>query len=201
MKTGGDKTRQRLLFEAFKLFSTKQYDQVTYNDLENATGLSRGAILYHIKNKEMLFRDVVGMFVFRNSTMTSLEESRGTTLKDTIDNFIDRLGREQREWQKNGITNVNFAMLNIQMSSYTTFPESLSYAKEWYEREVGIWREVIARAVAEGEIRRVDPTMFAEIFENTYLGAAYAGLCEEYGYNVERVRYKLHCLYDTIAGD
>lgn len=199
MKTGGDKTRQRLLLEALKLFTTKQYDQVTYNDLENATGLSRGAILYHIKNKETLFRDVIGKFVFRNNTLTSLDESQRTTLKDTIDNFMDQLEKEQKEWLKNGIPNINFALVNIQMSAYTTFPDSLVYAGGWYEKEVGIWREVIVKAIADGEIRKVDPTMFAEIFEETYLGAAFAGLRNEYGYNVERVRHKLHCIYDTIA--
>jgi AcrR family transcriptional regulator len=38
-------TKNFVFFEAFKLFSKKPYDQVTYSDLEQATGLSRGAIL------------------------------------------------------------------------------------------------------------------------------------------------------------
>lgn len=201
MKTGGDKTRQKILLEALKLFTAKQYDQVTYHDLESVTGLSRGAILYHIKNKETLFRDVVGMFVFRNNTITALEESKRTTLKDTIDNFMDLLVNEQKKWQKNGVCNINFALVNIQMSAYTLFPESLVHSREWYQKEVTAWREVIVKAIGSGEIRKVDPTIFAEIFEESYLGGAYAGLPNEDGYNVERLRHKLHCIYDAIQKD
>ena len=44
----GKPTKNRLLIEAFKLFAHKPYDRVTFADLEEVTGLSRGAILYHI---------------------------------------------------------------------------------------------------------------------------------------------------------
>ena len=98
MRTGGDKTRERLLLEALKLF--------TSSDLEKATGLSRGAILYHIKNKESLFKEVVGRFVFKNNTLTSLHESQMGSLKETIDNFMDQLVYEQNHWKKHGIDNV-----------------------------------------------------------------------------------------------
>ena len=55
----GKPTKNRLLIEAFKLFAHKPYDRVTFADLEEVTGLSRGAILYHIKTKENLFLNVV----------------------------------------------------------------------------------------------------------------------------------------------
>lgn len=201
MRSGGDKTRQRIQLVALKLFAAKQYDQVTYCDLENATGLSRGAILYHIKNKETLFRQIVGTFVFKNNTLTSLEESKRKTLKDTIDNFMDQLSKEQKYWKKEGISNINYSLVNIQMSAYSLFPEFLEFAKEWYEREIAIWREVIENAISSGEIRKIDAAIFAEIFEDTYLGAAYAGLPEEDGYNIERVRHKLQAIYGAIQKD
>ena len=53
----GKPTKNRLLIEAFKLFAHKPYDRVTFADLEEVTGLSRGAILYHIKTKENLLRE------------------------------------------------------------------------------------------------------------------------------------------------
>ena len=198
MRTGGDKTRERLLLEALKLFTSKQYDQVTYSDLEKATGLSRGAILYHIKNKESLFKEVVGRFVFKNNTLTSLHESQMGSLKETIDNFMDQLVYEQNHWKKDGIDNVNFALVNIQMSAYTLFPDSLQFAKEWYRKETKIWRNVIEDAITAGEIRKVDARIFAKIFENCYLGSAYSGLPQQGGYDVECVRHQLMEIYDMI---
>ena len=55
----GKPTKNRLLIEAFKLFAHKPYDRVTFADLEEVTGLSRGAILYHIKTKENLFLKLI----------------------------------------------------------------------------------------------------------------------------------------------
>lgn len=199
MKTGGDKTKQRLLLEALKLFTVKQYDQVTYTDLEKATGLSRGAILYHIKSKENLFRDVVSMFVFRNNTLTALTDEQKKTLKSTIDNFMDLLAQEQKHWTETGIQNLNFALVNVELSAFIKFPDTLVYGGEWYRNECNIWREVLDRAIASGEIHRVDTAIFSELIEDAYLGAAYAGLPQPTGYNVERVRHKLLALYNSIA--
>lgn len=52
----GKSTKDKLLIEAFKLFTSKPYDRVTFADLEQATGLSRGAILYHIKQRKFIFK-------------------------------------------------------------------------------------------------------------------------------------------------
>lgn len=87
------------------------------------------------------------------------------------------------------------------MSSYNHFPESLDYAARWYRNECDIWRQTIEHAIKTGEIRRVDANIFAELFEDAYLGAAYAGLPGDSGYNVERVRHKLLTFYQTITSD
>ena len=47
----GKSTKDKLLIEAFKLFTSKPYDRVTFADLEQATGLSRGAIFISYQNK------------------------------------------------------------------------------------------------------------------------------------------------------
>lgn len=52
-------TKKTIIVEAFKLFASKPYDQVTFADLEKATNLSRGAIMYHIKTKDNLFIEVM----------------------------------------------------------------------------------------------------------------------------------------------
>jgi AcrR family transcriptional regulator len=56
-------SRDFILLEAFKLFASKSYEQVTYNDFEKNTGLTRGTILYHFSSKELLFREyMVGIY-------------------------------------------------------------------------------------------------------------------------------------------
>lgn len=198
MRTGGELTRKRLLVAALILFTQKPYDKVTLKDIEAATDLSRGALMYHVTNKETLFKEAVELFVFRNNTLTALHENDKTTLEQTIRNFVNVLSEEQRNWRKEGIKNINYALVNIQMSYYSLFKETLRAAGEWYENECQIWREVIEKAIDNGEIREVDANKFAHIFEDTYLGAAYAGMPKSGGYSPEYVGNELMAIYELM---
>lgn len=198
MKTGGEITRKRLLTTALRLFTRKPYDKVTLKEIEAATGLSRGALMYHVPNKETLFREAVEMFVFRNNTLTALRESDKSSLEKTIKRFVAMLAEEQRNWRKEGIKNINYALVNIQMSYYNLYKETLRTAGEWYENECSIWQEVIENAIKKGEIREVDANKFAHLLEDSYLGAAYAGLPKSGGYSPEQVGEELLAIYELI---
>lgn len=198
MKTGGDITRKRLLTAALRLFTQKPYDKVTLKDVESATGLSRGAMMYYVPNKETLFKEAVEMFVFRNNTLTALKESDKSSLEKTIKKFVKTLAEEQRNWRKEGIKNINYALVNIQMSYYNLFKESLRAAGKWYENECHIWQEVIENAIKNGEIREVDANKFAHLFEDTYLGSAYAGMPKSGGYSPGYVGNLLMAVYDLM---
>ena len=52
-----------ILEKAFSEFLNSSYAEVSTNDLERATGLTRGAIYYTYKSKEELFRAVIERFV------------------------------------------------------------------------------------------------------------------------------------------
>lgn len=92
----GRPTKRRLLIEAFKLFALRPYDRVTLADLENATGLSRGAILYHIKTKENLFLNVVNKFVFERNGVSNLPEKFHSNLKLFITHFVESCQKKER---------------------------------------------------------------------------------------------------------
>lgn len=57
-------SRNLILKEAFKLFLQKNVEKVTVPDLEKATGVQRGAIFYHFKDKETLFIEVIKQYFF-----------------------------------------------------------------------------------------------------------------------------------------
>lgn len=198
MKTGGDITRKRILMAALRLFTQRPYDKVTLKDIEAATGLSRGALMYHVENKEALFKEAVEIFVFSNNTLTTLSDSDKTSLENTIQKFVKVLAEERRAWRKEGINNINYALLNIQASYYSLFKDALTIAGEWYENECSIWREVIERAIESGEIREVDADRFAHMFEDYYFGIAYAGITKPRGYSPEQVGDELMAIYDLL---
>lgn len=63
-KNGKRNSRDLILKEAFKLFLQKNVEKVTVPDLEKATGVQRGAIFYHFKDKEALFIEVIDRYFF-----------------------------------------------------------------------------------------------------------------------------------------
>ena len=109
------------------------------------------------------------------------------------------LAKEQRNWRKEGIKNINYALVNIQMSYYSLCKETLRAAGEWHENECRIWREVIEKTIESGEIREVDANKISHIFEDTYLRAAYAGMPKPGGYSPEYVDNELMAIYELTG--
>ena len=64
-----EKTRQRILASAYKLFSTKGYDNVSINEIMAEANLTRGAFYAHFQNKSKLYREAI-IFAAENSGMT-----------------------------------------------------------------------------------------------------------------------------------
>ena len=68
----GIKSRRKILEVAFKLFATYSYPDVSYSLLEEATGISRGSMVYYFKNKEGIFSAVLDEFFYGASYVSAL---------------------------------------------------------------------------------------------------------------------------------
>lgn len=66
-----EKSRDLILKEAFKLFLQKNVGKVTVPELERVTRLQRGAIFYHFKDKEAIFREVIEKYFFSSLNIFS----------------------------------------------------------------------------------------------------------------------------------
>ena len=59
-----ENSRELILKEAFKLFLQRNVEKVTVPELERVTKLRRGAIFYHFKDKETIFKEVIAKYFF-----------------------------------------------------------------------------------------------------------------------------------------
>lgn len=55
----GEKTKLYILEESNQLFYMNGYSSTSFSDIVNATGLSKGNITYHFKNKQMILKGIV----------------------------------------------------------------------------------------------------------------------------------------------
>jgi Transcriptional regulator len=192
------KTREKLMLEAFKLFASKTYDQVTFADLEAATGLSRGAILYHVKNKESMFTEVIDMFVFKQSSATNIPIENKQPLLRFINHFIERCRDEQKSFKEYGIKNMNLALLNIECNAFNYYPKIQEVTQQWCEEEIAMWRKVIELAVEGNEISSNDCGALAKVFEDIYIGASYQGIAYKKGVDVEVMKQSMMVVYNAF---
>jgi AcrR family transcriptional regulator len=198
-KTSGPKTRAAIIIEAFKLFSTKQYDSVTFGDFELATGLSRGAIRYHFKNKQTLFEAVVESSLLNRTAILDIPIPENDVLKSFLLAFIDNCETATKTMAAQGIKNVNLAYYIIESTSLCFFDNFAQRARNMRDVEISVWTQVIKRAMEKQEIRDdMDPKIVAMLFLNLYTGHAYTAAKEENGCEIDQLRNELFAEYEAL---
>lgn len=192
-------SKKKLVLEAFKLFASKPYDQVTFADLEKAANLSRGTILYHFKTKENLFKEVMHFFIFQSISVTSISVTDKMTLKDFLLACVEECAKEVHGMKSLGINNINLAKLNIESQGFYFYPEMKNECLTWFNNQYNIWEKRILRAISEHEIKPMKDThSIASLFINQYLGISYSGLIRDDGIDLEKLKKDLLFIYDLI---
>lgn len=196
-KAENSESKNKILLEAFKLFASKPYEKVTFADLENATGLSRGAILYHIQTKENLFEQVLEDLIFKRSTIVSNNNVVG--LWNHIENFIQERINEQELFSSLDIRNVNMAFFNIECSGFSSSDKMVGFAFSWVENELANWIKLLNDSIVLKEIKSdIDVITYAHLFMNIFMGASYIGVGLPNGYDIENMRKQYRCIYNQI---
>ncbi|MCM0347404.1 TetR/AcrR family transcriptional regulator [Bacteroides fragilis] len=196
----GKSTKEKLIIEAFKLFASKPYDQVTFADLEKVTNLSRGAILYHVKTKENLFNEVIHYFIFQTVSAASVENRDKMTLREFLMACIDECDRGIKKMAEIGIYNINLAKLNIESQGFYFYPQMKEEAEKWLEEQYAIFEKVIEKAIVECEIKPVaDISCIASLFIDSYLGISYSGIIRDNGMDINKLKNNLLLIYSMLS--
>jgi len=195
-------TKERLITQAFKLFASKPYEKVTFAELEKAANLTRGAILYHTRTKEILYREVMRYYIFQTATAVSVKSQDELTLKGFIIACINECAMEVERMKEIGINNINLAKLNIESQGFYYYPEMKTESINWLSSQYAIWERVIKRALVTNEIKPVaEPHDIASLFINQYLGVSYCGIIRDNGIDLERLHKNLFLIYDLLKNE
>lgn len=192
-----------IILEAFKLFSCNTYEQVTYNELEKSTNLSRGALLYHFKTKEDIFKAVCDKYLIQESSIQKKIDERISpemTLKQFIDLYIEIVREIKYSMKELGIKNINKALINITNQATYYYPNFEIDAMKWQARQIQLWNDVLKKAKKQGEIRKdLDIDTLSDLFEDIYCGISYSGIVYPEGIEIERLEKAFHFIYKAIV--
>lgn len=116
-------SREIILKEAFKLFLQRNVEKVTVPDIEKATGVQRGAIFYHFKDKEALFIEVVDKYFFSELNIFYPLDPNGLS---SFEEYIKQKNKHL-DYIKNW-----FLQENLILNPYTSFFHLCSQANLYY---------------------------------------------------------------------
>lgn len=195
----GEASRQKILMEAFRLFATMPYEQVSFSVMEKEIGISRGSMVYYFKNKEGLFQEVLKTLVYGTSSIKAVPEAYKLSLCSFYNYFIEILKREQEKIKQSGIVNLNEALMRIESSALSYTENFKVLTAQWFEEEQQIWKDVIDNAISTGEIKaNVDSSVLSHVFEDCYLGNAFKGVFSYDGYNIEELKREFDQVYELL---
>jgi len=148
-------TRKKILFEAFKLFLSRGYRNVSLNDVVHTVGVTRGGFYHYFKSKDELYIEVINTYFFSlfDRYMEMLQPSRGSVkerlwsvfseIYAVYDEMIALVGEENFR----GITAILFSGLK-------RFDFILRRLKELYTEIVDALERIIEEGKKRGELRR-----------------------------------------------
>lgn len=197
-----NKSKEKILKEAFNLFLIGNYNSVTMQQIQEASGLSRGAIYHHFKSKEEIFNAVVNIYLlpaFSSYTMISDEEKK--SLQEMVyasikyrQNHINLL----KDITSFKLTDFYFFKFIFQATEHCKdFTEQVNLLTE---KEFNGWRSLIQASMRNGEIRPdIDPDYTAQMFVITPFGLGIFSAFSNYiNINTKDIRNSYLRLYGLL---
>lgn len=193
----GIKSRRKILEVAFKLFAAYSYPDVSYSLLEEASGISRGSMVYYFNNKEGIFRAVLETFLFNMGSVKQVPQSDRATLKGFYNASLDKLCKDVEVLRPFHIPNLSDARFTIERSALQFVPEFRDQQRKNIEEDVKTWQEVIINAMKTGEVRPdIDPVAVARLFHRAGCGWLYTAIYDK-DRSVEKIE-ELRGIFDDL---
>jgi AcrR family transcriptional regulator len=175
---------------------------VTYLDIEQATLLRRGSIVYYYKTKQELFDAVVESMLLDQSAILNVPIPDGDVLKNFISAFVLNCKKLQKTMATHGIKNVFLAYFIIGSNALCHFANFDKRLRQMRKVELDIWTQVLNKAVMNGEISdTVDSDTLARLFMNSYYGHGASAVRRQVSGDIDLLHKELTTLYNLFKGD
>ena len=187
---------------AFRLFLQDNYEKVTVVKLEKAIGLSCRGIYHHTKDKLGLFKAVVDTYIFEpHKVENKFVFAEDISLRDFLQTYIEGVERTM-DYLSNelGVDRKECAKCYFQFlfQAYKYYPNFVERMDAIFEKDQQMWRKIIDKAIASGEIRNdIATEEVVDMFRMAHLGMSYV-LAFTTGLDTERLKRQFDAVYKLL---
>lgn len=151
--------KDEIVNKSFFQFLNRGYKACSLKDLEQVTGLTKGAFYYYFKNKEEILKAGIDKYLSVISEMSEDEFLCIHSLKEYIDVLMEHKEQSAARLQELFdffIIEVSFFQLVLEIAPL--FPEYRERINELSKNRLSRWEYMILRAKQQGEIKAAPDT-------------------------------------------
>lgn len=146
--------KDKIVNVSFFLFLNRGYKACSLKDLEQATGLTKGAFYYYFRNKEEILKTGIEKYLSVSTELSEAEFLQVHSLREYINITMERQERSVELLQQMFdffIIEVAFFQLVLEVASL--FPAYRNRIDELSKNRLSRWEFMILRAKQHGEIK------------------------------------------------
>jgi len=149
----GMETRDRIMTVALELFAERGFTAVTMEEIAAAAGVTKGAVYYWFEDKDDLGRDLQHELYERLARVgfaaLDLADDAVTNMGRAFDAYLDALG--------------SLGQARFFLRDAWTIPALDEGGRRDHEDAVSMVRDVLAAAIARGEVVALDPDALSRV--------------------------------------
>lgn len=174
-----ENNKEKLFAQTFSLLLTHNIGDLTLEEVEKATGFTRGAIFYYAKTKLDFFRQVIISEVLEKQDIhRKVNYTEGMSLKDFIQAYLEGVVHT-RTYYLDAVSQAlpenpthAYLLLILQIKRY--YPDLGERYFTIMQDEIALWKKVLSDAIASGEIGpQKDIDTVAATFQSLFYGYSF----------------------------
>ena len=133
MGTKGEGNRQRIIEAADGLFYRRGYNQTSFQDISEATGIPRGNFYYYFKTKEDILNAVVDSRIAELNNMLAQCEAESDDARERLMLFTDMLDSNRQDILQSGcpIGTLSSELAKDEPVLHEKARQALSLLRDW----------------------------------------------------------------------